>query len=137
MKKFVIEFVKRGLFFAWGGPAIMCIVWACIRKFEGIETITTKEAIMAVVSTMLIAFLAAGITAIYQMEQLPAVISAIIHMAVLYVAYLSMYLINGWMPTKGIGVFSIIFFGCFAVIWIIVYLCVKRSVKKMNEKMEG
>lgn len=137
MKKFLKEFFFRGAMCAWGGPAVMCIVWACIRKFSGVETITTKEAIMAVVSTMLIAFLAAGITAIHQMEQLPVVMAAIIHMAVLYVAYLAMYLINGWMPTKVIGIFTIIFFACFAVIWLIVYLCVRKSVKKMNEQIVG
>ena len=135
MKNFLKEFFLRGMMCAWGGPAVMCVIWACIRKFEGIETITTKEAFSAVLSTMLIAFVAAGITAIYQMEQLPVVIAASLHMVILYVTYLSMYLINGWIPTKVIGIFTIIFFGIFAVIWLIVYLCVRRSVKKMNQEM--
>ena len=135
MKKFAIEFLKRGLMFAWGGPAVMCVVWACIDKIHGIDMIETKGAVLAIVSTTLLAFVAAGITAIHQMEQLPVVIGAIIHMAVLYVAYLAMYLINGWIPTKGIGIFTILFVVTFLIIWAIVYVCVRNSVKKMNEKI--
>lgn len=135
MKKFWKEFLKRGLLFAWGGPAVMCVIWSCIDKFQGVDMIETKGAVLAVVSTMLIAFVAAGITAIHQMEQLPVVIGAIIHMAVLYVAYLAMYLINGWMPTKVIGIFTIVFIITFLIIWVIVYACVRKSVKKMNEKV--
>ena len=137
MKKFLKEFFKRGLLFAWGGPAIMCVVWTYINKFQGIDMIETRGAVLAVISTTLIAFVAAGITAIHQMEQIPVVISAITHMIVLYVAYLAMYLINGWMPTKVIGIFTIIFIACFAVIWGMVYMSVRRSVNKMNEKIMG
>lgn len=137
MKKFWKEFFKRGLLFAWGGPAVMCVVWSCIDRFQGVDMIETKSAVLAIISTTLIAFVAAGITAIHQMEQIPVVISATTHMIVLYVAYLAMYLINGWMPTKIIGVFTIIFFATFLVIWAIVYVCVRKSVKKMNEKIAG
>lgn len=137
MKKFWKEFLKRGLLFAWGGPAVMCVVWSCIDRFQGVDMIETKSAVLAIVSTTLIAFVAAGITAIHQMEQIPVVISAITHMIVLYVAYLAMYLINGWMPTKVIGIFTVIFFATFLVIWAIVYVCVRESVKKMNEKIAG
>jgi len=137
MKKFWKEFLKRGLLFAWGGPAVMCVVWSCIDKFQGVDMIETKSAVLAIISTTLIAFVAAGITAIHQMEQIPVVISAITHMIVLYVAYLAIYLINGWMPTKVIGIFTIIFFATFLVIWAIVYVCVRRSVRKMNEKIAG
>ena len=121
MKKFWKEFLKRGLLFAWGGPVVMCVVWSCIDKFQGVDMIETKSAVLAIISTTFIAFVAAGITAIHQMEQIPVVISAITHMIVLYVAYLSMYLINGWMPTRVVGVFTIIFFATFLVIWAIVY----------------
>lgn len=137
MKKFWKEFLKRGLLFAWGGPAVMCVVWSCIDKFQSVDMIETKSAVLAIVSTTLIAFVAAGITAIHQMEQIPVVISAITHMIVLYVAYLSMYLINGWMPTRVVGVFTIIFFATFLVIWAIVYTCVRKTVKKMNEQIVG
>lgn len=137
MKKFWKEFFKRGLLFAWGGPAVMCVVWSCIDKFQGVDMIEVKSAVLAIISTTLIAFVAAGITAIHQMEQLPVVISAITHMIVLYVAYLAMYLINGWMPTKVIGIFTVIFFATFLAIWAIVYVCVRKSVKKMNEKIAG
>lgn len=137
MKKFWKEFFKRGLLFAWGGPAVMCVVWSCIDRFQGVDMIETKSAVLAIISTTLIAFVAAGITAIHQMEQIPVVISAITHMIVLYVAYLAMYLINGWMPTKVIGIFTVIFFATFLAIWAIVYVCVRKSVKKMNEQIAG
>ncbi|MBQ7765298.1 MAG: DUF3021 domain-containing protein [Lachnospiraceae bacterium] len=135
MKKFWIEFMKRGMVAAWGGPAIVCIVWACLKAAGVVTFIEVDTVILAVVSSMLMAFVAAGISVVYQMEQLPKGMAALIQMAVLYVDYLVIYLINGWMPLKAVGIFTIIFLVCFAIIWAIIYLSTRNSVKKMNEKL--
>lgn len=135
MKKFWIEFMKRGMMAAWGGPAIVCIVWACLKAAGVITTIDIDTVILAVISSIVLAFIAAGISVVYQMEQLPKGMAALIQMAVLYVDYLVIYLINGWMPVKTIGIFTAIFLACFAIIWAIIYLTVRNSVKKINEKL--
>lgn len=132
MKKFWIHFLKRGCMFAWGGPAILCIVWACLKKAGVIESIDADTAILAVISTMVVAFIAAGISVVHQMEQLPRGMAALIQMAVLYLDYLIIYLVNGWMPIKAIGIFTLIFVACFGIIWAIIYLTTRNSVNKIN-----
>lgn len=32
MNKYVKEFCKRGAMFAWGGPAIIAIIYACLKR---------------------------------------------------------------------------------------------------------
>lgn len=135
MKKFWIEFLKRGCVGAWGGPAILCIVWACLKGAGVIETIEADTAILAVSSSIVMAFVAAGISVVHQMEQLPKSIAALIQMAVLYIDYLLIYLINGWMPIDAVGIFTAAFIACFAVVWAIIYLSVKKSVRKLNSQL--
>lgn len=135
MKKFWIEFIKRGMMAAWGGPAIVCIVWACLKAAGVVTVLDVDTVILAVLSSMLMTFVAAGISVVYQMEQLPKSMAALIQMTVLYVDYLVIYLINGWMPVKAIGIFTAIFVAIFAIIWAIIYLTIRNSVKKMNEKL--
>lgn len=132
MKKFGISFLKRGSLFAWGGPAILCIVWACLKKAGVIETIDVDTAILAVFSTIIVAFVAAGISVVYQMEHLPKGMAALIQMSVLYIDYLIIYLLNGWMPIKAIGIFTLIFAVCFCVTWAIIYFTTRNAVNKIN-----
>lgn len=135
MKKFWIEFMKRGMMAAWGGPAIVCIVWACLHVAGVIVTLDVDTVVLGVISSMLMAFVAAGISVVHQMEQLPRSIAALIQMAVLYVDYLVIYLINGWMPLKAIGFFTVGFMAIFAIVWAIIYLTTRNLVNKMNEQL--
>lgn len=132
MKKFWIEFLKRGSMFACLGPIIVCIVWGCIKGAGTIETLEVNTMILGILSSIVLAFVAAGISAINQMEQIPKPMAALIQMAVLYADYLVIYLINGWMPLEAIGIFTAIFVAGFALIWAIIYLCIRKTVKKLN-----
>ena len=123
MKNFWISFVKRGMVAAWGGPAILCIVWACLWHADTMQKLE-------------MAFIAGGISVIYQLEQLPKAMAALIQMAVLYVDYLGIYLLNGWLPLNAIPVFTLIFAVGFAAIWAMIYLYVKRTVSDLNEKIK-
>lgn len=135
MKKFWIKFLQRGCMFAWGGPVILCVVWACLKKARVIESIEVDTAILAVISTLIVAFVAAGISVVHQMEQLPKSMAALIQMAVLYFDYLIIYLLNGWMPVKAIGIFTVIFAACFGITWAIIYLSTRHSVNKINAQL--
>lgn len=135
MKKFGISFLKRGSLFAWWGPAILCIVWACLKKAGVIETVEVDTAILAVFSTIIVAFVAAGISVVYQMEHLPKGMAALIQMSVLYIDYLIIYLLNGWMPIKTIGIFTLIFAVCFCVTWAIIYFTTRNAVNKINAQL--
>ena len=134
MKSFFKEFLKRGFISAWGGPFVLAIIYYCVGHFEGIENISVNEASLGIISITIMAFIAGGITAIYQNEKLPVVFSALIHAAALYVDYLIMYLLNDWIPRNGeaVGIFSAIFVFCYAIIWIFIYLFSKNKTEKLN-----
>lgn len=132
MNRFVKEFLRRGMLFAWGGPAVVAIVWLILGKTGQLEALRTGEAVLGVLSSTVLAFVAAGITAVYQLEQLPKPMAGLIHLAVLYADYLTVYLLNGWIESRVIAAFTLVFAAGFLSIWAAVYLTVSRSVKKMN-----
>lgn len=135
MKKFWLEFIKRGTLFAWAGPTVVCIVWACLKVAGVIEMLDVNTVVLGVMSSMLMAFVVAGISVIHQMEQIPKGMAALIQMSVIYIDYLAIYLINGWMPLNAVGFFTVGFLACFAIIWGIIYLTVRKSVNKLNSQI--
>ena len=132
MKGIVREFLKRGMLFAWGGPAVVAFVWLCLNRSGELTALSVGEAVLGIYSSTVLAFVAAGITVVYQMEQLPKPIAGVIHMAVLYADYLVVYLLNGWIKPQVVAVFSLIFILGFGTIWGAVYLTARRNVSKMN-----
>lgn len=137
MNRFVREFLRRGMLFAWGGPVIVAFVWLCLERTGQVTELAVGEAVLGVFSSAVLAFVAAGITGVYQIEQLPKPIAGLIHLAVLYVDYLAVYLLNGWIKTEVVTVFTVIFVAGFVLIWGAVYFTVSRSVAKMNRLVEG
>lgn len=137
MKKHVIDFCKRGLVAAWGGPVIMAIVWLCLKAAGVVETLTVDQVVLGIISTTFMAFIAAGISIVYQLETLPKSMAALIQMAVLYVDYMGIYLLNGWLPVDKIGMFTLIFIAGFAVIWLIIYMSIRMKVNRINQKMQA
>lgn len=135
MKQFIKEFCKRGLMFAWGGPFITAIVWFSIHAAGKLETLTVTEAVIGIITTTVLAFIAAGISVIHQTENVPKAFAALIQAAVLYVDYLGFYLLNGWIPLEKVWIFTVIFVAVFAIIWGIIYLSVKVKVDKMNRAL--
>ena len=132
MKGIVREFLKRGMRFAWGGPAVVAFVWLCLNRSGELTALSVGEAVLGIYSSTVLAFVAAGITVVYQMEQLPKPIAGLIHMAVLYADYLVVYLLNGWIEPQVVAVFSLVFVLGFGTIWGAVYLTARRNVSKMN-----
>lgn len=136
MKKFVKEFCKRGFIAAGGGPLILAIIYLFLQNNGIITTLTVNEAIKGILSSLLLAFIASGISAVYSEERLSLGIASIIQLIVLYFDYMLIYLFNGWLPPKSIIYFTIIFVVIFAIIWFIVYRVTYSKVKKMNEIIE-
>ena len=137
MKKHVMAFCKRGLIAAWGGPVIMAIIWLCLKASGVMETLTVDQVVLGIISTTVMAFIAAGISIVYQIETLPKSMAALIQMAVLYIDYMGIYLLNGWLPVERIGTFTLIFIAAFAVIWLIIYLSIRMKVNRINQKMQA
>ncbi len=132
MKEFWIKFLKRGVMAAWTGPLVVSIVWACLGSAGVIETLDVHTVLMGVISGIIIAFIAAGINVIYEMEQIPRAMAILIHMAVLYLDYLVIYLLNDWLEVRNIGWFTLIFVVGFLAIWAVILIIIKRQTAKMN-----
>ena len=137
MKKHVKDFCRRGLVAAWGGPVIMAIVWLCLKTAGVVETLTVNQVVLGIISTTIMAFIAAGVSIVYQIETLPKPMAALIQMAVLYIDYMGIYLLNGWLPVERIGMFTLIFIAGFAVIWLIIYATIRMKVNRINHKMQS
>ena len=137
MKKYVLEFVKRGLMAASGGPLILAIIYGVLEATKTVTVLTPGEACMGIVSITVMAFIAAGITMIYQVESLPLSMAILIHGGVLYLDYLMIYLLNSWLPGNAVGIFTIIFFTGFALVWLVIYLCIRKKTQRLNEKMKA
>lgn len=136
MKKYVLEFVKRGLMAAAGGPLVLALIYGILGATDTVTVLAPKEVCLGIVSITLMAFIAAGITMIYQVESLPLPSAILTHAGVLYLDYLLMYLMNNWLPGNAVGVFSVIFFAGFALVWLVIYLCIRAKTRKLNEKMK-
>ena len=133
MKGFFKKFWFRGMMYAWGGPVIMAVVWLCLKSAKVINTLTVNQVVLGILSTTVMAFIAAGISVVYQMENLPKPFAALIQASVLYVDYLGIYLLNGWIPVNKVWLFTVIFVVLFAAIWLCIYIPTKLKVKRMNQ----
>ena len=139
MKKFWKEFLFRGLICAGGGPIVLAIIYGILGATGTVEAFSPREVCMGIVSITLLAFIAAGMTAIYQMEQLPLPIMIMLHGGGLYIAYILTYLINGWLQQSLIPilVFTGIFLAGYALIWLIIYWVTKANTEKINNQLKN
>lgn len=137
MKKYLIAFLKRGLMCSVGGPVILAIVYGCLGITEAVTSLSPQEVCLGILSASVMAFIASGITMIYQIEQLPLATKILVHGGVLYLDYLVMYVLNSWIPRdlSGIGIFTAIFVAGYGVVWLVVYLTIKYKTDQINKKL--
>ena len=75
---------------------------------------------------------------IYQIERLPWMVASLNHGGVLYISYLVVYLINGWLKS-GVTpflVFSGIFIIGYMAVWAVIYSITKKRTERINEKLK-
>ncbi|MBQ5675926.1 MAG: DUF3021 domain-containing protein [Lachnospiraceae bacterium] len=138
MKKYVLEFLRRGLVACGFGPLILAIIYLILQQQDLLDTLTVNQVCLGIFSLTALAFIAGGMNTIYQIEKLPLMIAIFIHGSVLYLSYLATYLLNGWLGlgTAPILVFSGIFVFGYVIIWIIIYSVIKRNTDQMNELLK-
>ena len=138
MKKFLKEFLLRGLICASGGPIVLAIIYGILGANGTVEAFSPREVCMGILTITLLAFIAAGMTAIYHMEQLPLPIMILLHGGALYIAYILTYLINGWLHNSlvPILIFTGIFVAGYALIWLIIYSIEKAKTEALNKKLK-
>ena len=137
MKRFIKEFLKRGLICAAGGPIIISAIYLILGYSGVVDTVSVTKIGVEILTATLMAFIAAGITAVYQIERISAFTAALIHGFALYIDYIIFYLINGWLKSniEAIGILTAAFVGGYAIIWLIIYLITKKEVKKLNSEI--
>ena len=138
MKKFVSEFFRRGLMACGFGPLVLVAVYLILHSHAVIDMLTVDQVCIGIVSLFALAFIAGGMNAIYQVEQLPLMVAILIHGSILYISYLVTYLVNDWLGlgTAPILVFSVIFILGYLAIWAIIYSIIKRNTARVNEKLK-
>ncbi len=139
MKKFWKEFLFRGLICAGGGPVVLAIIYGILGATGAVESFSPNEVCMGILSITILAFIVAGMTAIYQMEQLPLPTMILLHGGALYIAYIITYLLNGWLKRSPIPIliFTGIFLVGYALIWAIIYWVEKSKTEKLNKLLRN
>ena len=138
MKKFILEFMRRGLIACGLGPIVLAILYLILQQSANLMTLTINQICIGIFSLTILAFIAGGMNAIYRFEKLPLMVAILIHGSVLYISYLCTYLLNGWLEwgTAPIIVFSAIFVIGYLAIWAAIYFIIKRNTRRLNEALK-
>ena len=138
MKKFVLEFVRRGFIATGLGPIVLAIVYLILKQSAAIDTLTVNQVCIGIFSLSALAFIAGGMNAIYQVERMPLMTAILIHGGTLYIGYLGTYLLNDWLDFGVIPiiVFTSIFVVGYIVIWAAIYSVIRKNTAKLNEMLK-
>ena len=138
MKRIILDFLRRGLTACGIGPLVLVILYLILQKTVGIQMLTVQQVCIGIVSLSILAFIAGGMNAIYQIEQLPLMVAILIHGIILYLCYLATYLVNDWLEfgIVPILIFSGIFIVGYLTIWAIIYSIIRKNTAKLNEQLK-
>ena len=137
MKRFWKEFLLRGLVACGFGPVILAIIYGILGAAGVVQNLTPEEVCKGILSITLMAFIAAGMTAVYQFEEIPLFLAILTHGVALYLDYLMIYLVNGWIA-QGITplvVFTLIFVGGYALTWFVIYMLTRKGANRINRML--
>lgn len=135
MKKFVLDFIHRGMVAMGIGPLVLAVLYWILQQNGILQTLDVGEVCIGIFSISALAFVAGALNALYQLERLPLMVAILIHGGVLYVSYLLTFLLNGWLAWGRIPVlvFSGVFLVGYVVIWAIIYSITKKRTAAVNE----
>ena len=135
MKKYVLEFWRRGLVAFGFGPIVLAVLYLILQANGVLQTLTVNQVCLGIFSLSVLAFVAGGMNVVYQIERLPLMVAILIHGGVLYISYLVTYLLNDWLEwgVTPVLVFSGIFIVGYLAIWAVIYSIIKRNTEKINE----
>ena len=134
MKKYVLEFFRRGLVACGFGPLVLAVLYLILQREADLQMLTVNQVCMGIFSLSVLAFVAGGMNILYQIERLPLMLAIFLHGGVLYLCYLATYLVNGWLEwgMTPVLVFTGIFAGCYLLIWICIYSITKKRTDQLN-----
>ena len=137
MKNFIKDFALRGMITAGFGPLILVSIYLGLQLSHVITSIPVTQANLYIVSSLILAFIAGGISAIFNVEQISLGVVTLIDAIVIYFDYLVIYLINNWIKAQFIPllIFTIIYIIGYLIIWTIIHRKVKSQVNQINQKL--
>ena len=137
MKKHVSEFFRRGFAACGIGPIVLAILYLILQQQGAVQALTVNQVCTGIFSLTALAFIAGGMNAIYQIEQLPLMVAILIHGCVLYISYLATYLLNDWLEwgILPILIFTGIFVFGYLAIWAIIYSIIKKRTETLNKRL--
>lgn len=131
--KHIKDFMMRGLMASVGGPVILALVYRSLPA----QTLRVQEVCLGILTSALMAFIAGGVSVLYDLEKLPLLAATFLHAAVLFADYILIYLLNGWIKPAQILLFTGIFFGGYFAVWLLVWQIIRMRVKRINRRMQG
>ena len=114
---------------------VLAVIYYILGATGTVTAFTPNEVCLGILSITVMAFIIAGISMIYTVESLPLPMAILIHAGVLYLDYLLIYLLNSWLPRNAIGTFTAIFAAGYALVWLVIYLCIRAKTQKLNAKL--
>ncbi len=138
MNRYLKSFLHRGLIFGGFGPIILGIIYAILEGTIEDFSLNGTQVLIAIISVYILAFVQAGASVFNQIESFSIPKSLFCHLSLLYIAYVSCYLVNNWIPFNPnvLLIFTVIFLVVYFTVWIIVYASVKTASKKLNAKLQ-
>ena len=139
MKKYLLTFLRRGLLAACGGPLILALIYWILGAQGTVTVLTPHEAALGIATVTLLAFVAGGISVVYEIERMALLPATLIHAAVLYLDYLLIYLLNNWIPKSlsAIAIFTAIYAGGYLVIWACIMLSIRAKTRRLNRLLKN
>ena len=134
MKRYILDFMRRGVTACGFGPLILAVIYLILRQNGIVQMLTVEEVCLGIFTLSALAFIAGGMNILYQIERLPLMVAILIHGGVLYAGYLVTYLVNGWLE-KGVVqilVFSGIFVLGYLAIWAVIYAIIRHRTAQLN-----
>lgn len=135
MKKYILDFLRRGVMACGLGPVVLAVLYLILHRNGAVEALSVEQVCTGIVSLTVLAFIAGSMNALYQIERLPLMLAVLIHGSVLYAGYLVTYLINDWLEWSLIPVlvFTGIFIVGYLVIWAIICAVIRKRTARLNK----
>ncbi len=137
--KYYKEFILRGLIAMGFGSIVLSVVYTILGFCDVVEKLPVFSVSLGYLTITALAFLCGGMTVVYHIEELAISKAITFHGVALYIAYAAVYLVNGWLKDGLVPflVFTGIFVVGYIIVWIIIYLIMKRNTEKINNGIKN
>lgn len=137
MKKFIKDFALRGMIAAGFGPLILVSIYLGLQFSGTVINMPISQVNLNIVSSLVLAFIAGGISAIFKVEKISLGTASLIDAIVIYLDYLVIYVINDWIKAQftPLLIFTIIYVIGYLIIWFTIYRQIKKQITDINKKL--